>query len=1190
MSFGRRVIPFLFILMLLVSLASPFLSGTAIAHEKADEDAISFPSSTHHLVDGSLVYLAHHPNEMGSLGATPAPPGHINVLIQLDSLDQTGHEYVEDIGGIVTDSWSRFNTMGAAVPLDSLPSLTYIPGLVWLEPSVRFFPMLASSVPAIGGDIIHSDYGLKGEGMTIAVLDTGINGNHEYLDDLDDDPETDDPKIIGFYDARSGSRGETDPVDTANHGSHCAGIAAGTGGTAAVDVGMAPQAHLVGVIVLDGGGGNANDIIDGINWVIENKDRFSVDVISMSLGGALTIPGATNDGNSAVSQAVDSAVDAGIVSAVAVGNGNAGVAAHAGSVTFPADSRRAITVGWVNDNGARVISSSRGPTGDGRIKPDVMAPGSNVDSAKGQAGDTGSQSSSGSSMSTPHVAGLAALMLQANPDLAPDVDHDYIKQIMHETSRHEWGNSPDPAEPYSPNNQYGWGTVDSVGAVQRALDLKTGGIIGPDTLPLADSYTYQYSINYTKTQYTFQGENGDSHNPPTGTTAPDVVYLKIQLSSTWPEPTDITANGRAYSGIDVTIDPNPLVVEEVGDDWVIQALINYTGDGDSGEYWTSYPLVSFTLTAPDEAADTQVIGEYSINSMPGEVSSLRIVSSGDSPDLTIASFKAENSRPNEGDIVTITSIIENIGDGNALDGTLAIYDGDPDASGVELTSIPFDDIESGKSTEVTFDWDTRGQIGDHSLYARITGVTPKDTGSNNNDALPIDIEVMEEGGGGENTPPEILMIEPDGKDDEADLEYLIRWTATDEDKDDTITIDLYYDTDTDPDNGRTEIASNLENSGEFEWDTSEMNEEEYHILGMASDGNDGTSSGYSPGVVRISHDVAENIPPVISWESPGNGSTVNDIIIISGEAEDEDGSGELEIIEIRLDEGGWSSATESGGEGTGWDKWEYSLDTNDLVEGWHTVFARAYDGEEYSLESWIEIYADNVEPADNVAPEIIYFNLDRSQYTVGETALVRFELLDENGAEDIVDLVLNIKLAGGGQENVIRTIDKASMGVTPSGSDRVKVSFQLDLSGLDPGSYTAVLEVSDTDRHTVTGTMAFELTGSDGKEDEDSDILGSNEMLIGIVGTVAAVMILGAVISMKRSDDRDNDDWNSWGSERHFNSEERDGTGGNNIQGNTTGPQGSHGTCPSCGGTTEYSKEYSDHYCWLCEAYVGDSE
>ena len=408
----------------------------------------------------------------------PAPEGKISLFAQVTNLSSSHHDFVEDLGGVITSSFERFDTFGFLISSDKVSQVSYLPDLIYLEADVLFYPYLDNSVDSIGTSTIWNDFGFKGEDTTIAILDTGVDFNHESLDDLDDNPNTDDPKIsvdsngmLAFYNANTNQEyPDEQPHDSGSHGTHCAGIAAGTGGPSGEYAGVAPQANLVGVIALDGGSGDEGDLLRAVNWTIANKDRFSIDVMSLSLGGPVVIPGATNNGASSISRALDVAVEAGIVTVVAIGNGNLGIAAHPASVSYPGDSEKAITVGSVNDEHSREIYSSRGPTGDGRLKPDVMAPGGAIMSAQAGSGD-GYVSYSGTSMATPHVAGVAALMLQANPNIAPTETTDYVKQILRETSDHKVPLDVDCGEFYTPNNCYGWGTVELVGAVSRSQDL-----------------------------------------------------------------------------------------------------------------------------------------------------------------------------------------------------------------------------------------------------------------------------------------------------------------------------------------------------------------------------------------------------------------------------------------------------------------------------------------------------------------------------------------------------------------------------------------------------------------------------------------------------------------------------------------------------------------------------------------------
>ena len=483
-------------------------------YAQTSEDIRPIPSTHLHLVDDRLEIVYQDVSLSEELGLVESPIGKIDLFARVADLDEHHHKYIEDMGGEITDSFSRFNTFGFIIDLQYVPEVVYLPGLEWLEPNVLFYPTLDNSVDSIGTSEIWEDFGFRGEDTTIAILDTGVDFEHESLDDLDDISSTYDPKIavdsngmLGFYNANTDQEYPNEqPHDSGSHGTHCAGIAAGTGGSSGQYAGVAPQAKLVGVIALDGGSGDEGDLLRAVDWTIQNKDRFSIDVMSLSLGGPVVIPGATNNGASSISQALDVAVESGIVTVVAIGNGNLGLAAHPGSVSYPGDSVKAITVGSVNDDHSREIYSSRGPTGDGRLKPDVMAPGGAIMSVQANSGD-GYVSYSGTSMATPHVAGVAALMIQANPNVSPTANTDYIKQILRETSDHKVPLDVDCGELFSPNNCYGWGTVDLVGAVSRSMNLKSADLSGNTGIQSETSETFEATMTYTKTEYTNRGKD-----------------------------------------------------------------------------------------------------------------------------------------------------------------------------------------------------------------------------------------------------------------------------------------------------------------------------------------------------------------------------------------------------------------------------------------------------------------------------------------------------------------------------------------------------------------------------------------------------------------------------------------------------------------------------------------------------------
>ena len=216
----------------------------------------------------------------------------------------------------------------------------------------------------VNGANTAPSFGLTGKGSVIAVIDTGIDGKHESLDDLDDNPSTDDSKIIAFKDFVNY---KSEAYDDHGHGTHVAGIASGTGGSNKKFKGVAPGSKLVGVKVLNAyGGGSFSDVIMGIEWTVQNKVRYGIDIISMSLGANIN-----GDGTNPVEIAATTAVEQGINFVVAAGNAGP----RANSVGIPASAKNVITVGAVDNDKEIASFSSRGPTKDGRIKPEVSAPG-----------------------------------------------------------------------------------------------------------------------------------------------------------------------------------------------------------------------------------------------------------------------------------------------------------------------------------------------------------------------------------------------------------------------------------------------------------------------------------------------------------------------------------------------------------------------------------------------------------------------------------------------------------------------------------------------------------------------------------------------------------------------------------------------------------------------------------------------
>jgi serine protease AprX len=364
------------------------------------------------------------------------------------------------------------DALAGRVPVDRILDATTLPGVVMIELDGLLTTANGDAAVLHGVDTVWADTGYDGAGSAVAIIDTGIDGAHASLDDLDDDNSTDDPKVIAFYDPVNNptltNGTEVFPYDDQGHGSHCAGTTAGTGAPNYEHIGMAPQAFLVGVKVLDAGGsGSFATVMAGMEWTVENRYKYNIRGASMSLGGPGLAEWASSNDDS-VNRYANEMMAAGI--AIFIAAGNNGVSAQIGT---PGSAEDAITVGALDKNSAIAVYSSQGPTEELRVKPNVAYVGSNVMSVAFNTGDqyTGM---SGTSMATPGAAGVAALMYQANPDLSP-FD---IKNIMQETSTYRLcvymaANEPcleDAIPKNRQNNVYGHGEVRALDAVYEAAE------------------------------------------------------------------------------------------------------------------------------------------------------------------------------------------------------------------------------------------------------------------------------------------------------------------------------------------------------------------------------------------------------------------------------------------------------------------------------------------------------------------------------------------------------------------------------------------------------------------------------------------------------------------------------------------------------------------------------------------------
>jgi serine protease AprX len=270
---------------------------------------------------------------------------------------------------------------------------------------------------------------LTGEGITVAVIDSGIDVKHNALKN----------QVRTWVDFTGGNG-----ADKYGHGTHVAATIAGEMGRASSTRdyrGVAPQASLINLRVLgDDGTGTVSDVVEALDWVVEHRAQYRIRVVNLSLGAPVLQPYRDDP----LCEAVERAVQAGVV--VVTAAGNFGRAADGrtilGGTTSPGNSPHAITVGALDTHGTARRSddtvaaySSLGPTRyDLILKPDLVAPGSHVVSAEASGSYlsahlperhvTGSGPNayiqlSGTSMATAVTSGAVALLLQEKPTLKP---------------------------------------------------------------------------------------------------------------------------------------------------------------------------------------------------------------------------------------------------------------------------------------------------------------------------------------------------------------------------------------------------------------------------------------------------------------------------------------------------------------------------------------------------------------------------------------------------------------------------------------------------------------------------------------------------------------------------------------------------------------------------------------------------
>ncbi|WP_306454061.1 S8 family serine peptidase [Evansella halocellulosilytica] len=335
------------------------------------------------------------------------------------------------------------------------------------------------------------DMGVDGQGIVVGNIDTGVQWDHPSFKHTyrgyDAATDTVD-HTFSFFDATS--NGNEEAYDDHGHGTHVNGTIVGGEEDGSNKVGVAPGAQWIAAKALSAsGGGTQGDLLAAGEWMLAPTDadgnphpEHAPDVVNNSWGGS----GGLNEWYRPM---VQNWRAAGILPVFASGN-----TAGPGTVGVPANYPESYAVGATDSNQNLASFSSQGPSPYDEMKPDVSAPGVNVRSAVPGSGYEGGWN--GTSMAAPHVAGLAALLLQVNSDLSLDD----LAEIMETTATPRTNDQ----YPEAPNNGFGHGIINAYDAVMSVMDgigNISGNVLqdGEDTEPP----TYEH----TAPEETYEGLN-----------------------------------------------------------------------------------------------------------------------------------------------------------------------------------------------------------------------------------------------------------------------------------------------------------------------------------------------------------------------------------------------------------------------------------------------------------------------------------------------------------------------------------------------------------------------------------------------------------------------------------------------------------------------------------------------------------
>lgn len=436
--------------------------------------------------------------------STTSSLDEIPVLISLmeDDVNGTWRTDLEALRVVVGEWLPYARAYSANVRGDRISMLADLDYVSEIEPIEVMQVRLDTAVPTMGVDGLRTFdesmsafSGATGESIAVGIIDTGLNIAHR-------DISTNRSSICGgnFYPDEGGD-GQFDLwSDFQGHGTHVTGIIAGNGSGESQLAGMAPGIQHIRIAkVLDReGSGDSVTVANGVRYLLgetgcewEGRQSEVVKplILNMSLGGS-----GERDGRGAANRNIDAVISHG-AQLLVIAAGNDGSIGTSNEAT----AKNVLAVGSITDSGVVAAYSSHGPTADGRLNPHVVGTGSAVVSAKGNSSTESYVQFNGTSMAAPSVSGVAALLMDQNPEFrdAPAYAKARLMSSAVKPSR-TLGNDEFPLTnsngPGAFNDEYGLGLVSANVAIQDSPDglWAHGGDHG--TLEAGESYEYEIEI------------------------------------------------------------------------------------------------------------------------------------------------------------------------------------------------------------------------------------------------------------------------------------------------------------------------------------------------------------------------------------------------------------------------------------------------------------------------------------------------------------------------------------------------------------------------------------------------------------------------------------------------------------------------------------------------------------------------